>query len=93
MLSAGFALGVVLLSAQAGFTQDLTAYIVGSILTVTGRPTWSSPRWSLAVVLSCWRAAARSCCSARSTATGWSRAGYPASGASTWLLLLVEAPW
>lgn len=34
-LSAGFALGVVLLSAQSGFSKDLTAYTVGDILTVT----------------------------------------------------------
>ncbi|WP_239307856.1 MULTISPECIES: metal ABC transporter permease [unclassified Frankia] len=34
VLSGGFALGVLLLSAQAGFTRDLTAYLVGSILTV-----------------------------------------------------------
>jgi ABC-type Mn2+/Zn2+ transport system permease subunit len=34
-LAAGFALGVALLSAQNGFTKDLTAYLVGSILTVT----------------------------------------------------------
>jgi ABC-type Mn2+/Zn2+ transport system permease subunit len=36
VLSGGFALGVVLLSAQSGFTKDLSAYLVGSILTVTG---------------------------------------------------------
>jgi ABC-type Mn2+/Zn2+ transport system permease subunit len=34
VLSAGFALGVVLLSAQNGFAKDLTAYTVGQILTV-----------------------------------------------------------
>jgi ABC-type Mn2+/Zn2+ transport system permease subunit len=34
VLSFGFALGVVLMSAQAGFTRDLSAYLVGSILTV-----------------------------------------------------------
>ncbi|MEV4510391.1 metal ABC transporter permease [Dactylosporangium sp. NPDC049525] len=34
-LAAGFALGVALLSAQEGFTRDLTAYLTGSILTVT----------------------------------------------------------
>jgi ABC-type Mn2+/Zn2+ transport system permease subunit len=34
-LAAGFSLGVVLLSAQNGLTKDLTAYLVGSILTVT----------------------------------------------------------
>jgi ABC-type Mn2+/Zn2+ transport system permease subunit len=37
MLSAGFALGVVLLSARDGFTKDLTAYTVGQILTVGDR--------------------------------------------------------
>src|SRR5262249_10843316 len=34
VLSSGFALGVLLLSARAGFPKDLTAYLVGSILTV-----------------------------------------------------------
>jgi len=34
VLSAGFALGVALLSAQAGFTRDLSAYLVGSIVAV-----------------------------------------------------------
>ena len=36
-LSAGFALGVVLLSAQNGFSRDLTAYTVGDILSVSDR--------------------------------------------------------
>jgi manganese/iron transport system permease protein len=36
VLSGGFALGVVLLSAQSGFTKDLSSYLVGSILTVQG---------------------------------------------------------
>nr|MDT0665593.1 metal ABC transporter permease [Micromonospora sp. DSM 115978] len=34
LLAGGFALGVALMSAQEGFTRDLTAYLVGSILTV-----------------------------------------------------------
>jgi ABC-type Mn2+/Zn2+ transport system permease subunit len=34
VLSAGFALGVVLLSARDGFSKDLAAYTVGQILTV-----------------------------------------------------------
>jgi ABC-type Mn2+/Zn2+ transport system permease subunit len=34
VLSGGFALGVVLLAAQSGFTRDLSSYLVGSILTV-----------------------------------------------------------
>lgn len=34
VLSAGFALGVLLVSTQPGFTKDLSGYLVGSILTV-----------------------------------------------------------
>ncbi|MQA77691.1 MAG: iron chelate uptake ABC transporter family permease subunit [Streptosporangiales bacterium] len=34
VLSAGFALGVLLVSTQPGFTRDLSGYLVGSILTV-----------------------------------------------------------
>jgi len=34
VLAGGFALGVVLISSQPGFTKDLTAFLVGSILTV-----------------------------------------------------------
>ena len=34
VLSAGFALGVALLSAQSGFSRDLSAYLVGSFVTV-----------------------------------------------------------
>lgn len=34
-LAAGFAFGIALLSAQNGFTKDLTAYLTGSILTVS----------------------------------------------------------
>ena len=35
VLAGGFALGVVLISSQPGFSKDLTAFLVGSILTVT----------------------------------------------------------
>jgi len=35
VLAGGFALGVVLISSQPGFTKDLTAFLVGSILTVS----------------------------------------------------------
>lgn len=35
VLAGGFALGVVLISSQPGFTKDLTGYLVGSILTVS----------------------------------------------------------
>lgn len=35
VLAGGFALGVVLISSQPGFTRDLTAFLVGSVLTVS----------------------------------------------------------
>ena len=35
VLAGAFALGVLLLSAQAGFSKDLSAYLVGSIVTVS----------------------------------------------------------
>jgi len=35
LLAGGFALGVLLLSAQDGFAKDLTSFLVGSILTTT----------------------------------------------------------
>ena len=35
VLAGGFALGVVLISSQPGFSKDLTAFLVGSILTVS----------------------------------------------------------
>jgi ABC-type Mn2+/Zn2+ transport system permease subunit len=35
VLAGGFALGVVLISSQPGFSKDLTGFLVGSILTVT----------------------------------------------------------
>jgi ABC-type Mn2+/Zn2+ transport system permease subunit len=36
VLSGGFALGVALLSAREGFSKDLSAFLVGSVLTVRG---------------------------------------------------------
>lgn len=37
VLATGFALGVALMSAQDGFTKDLSSFLVGSILTVDNR--------------------------------------------------------
>ena len=51
VLSAGFALGVALLSAQAGFTKDLSAYLIGSILTVDRSDILTTAAVLLAVVL------------------------------------------
>ncbi|MEN3360862.1 MAG: hypothetical protein V7637_4844 [Mycobacteriales bacterium] len=51
VLSAGFALGVALLSAQAGFTRDLSSYLVGSVLTVGRADILSTAGVLVAVVL------------------------------------------
>jgi ABC-type Mn2+/Zn2+ transport system permease subunit len=51
VLSAGFALGVALLSAQAGFTKDLSTYLIGSILTVDRSDILTTAAVLLAVVL------------------------------------------
>ncbi len=70
--SAGFALGVALLSAQAGFTRDLSGYLVGSILTVQTGDLVKTALVLAAVARHARAGAARSWCSARSTAAGWS---------------------
>ena len=72
VLSAGFALGVALLSAQAGFTRDLSAYLVGSIVTVQTGDLVKTALVLAAVRAHAGRWSARSWCSARSTAAGWS---------------------
>jgi ABC-type Mn2+/Zn2+ transport system permease subunit len=51
VLSAGFALGVALLSAQAGFSKDLSSYLVGSVLTVNRTDIIATGAVLLAVVL------------------------------------------
>jgi ABC-type Mn2+/Zn2+ transport system permease subunit len=51
VLSAGFALGVALLSAQAGFSKDLSGYLVGSVLTVGGSDLLVTAGVLVAVVL------------------------------------------
>jgi manganese/iron transport system permease protein len=40
VLAAGFALGVVLVSASDGFARDLSAYLVGSVATVAPADVW-----------------------------------------------------
>ncbi|HTJ39364.1 MAG TPA: metal ABC transporter permease [Dactylosporangium sp.] len=50
-LAAGFALGVALMSAQNGFTKDLTAYLTGSILTVAPSDLWVAAGVTAAVAL------------------------------------------
>ena len=69
-LSGAFALGVLLLSAQAGFSRDLTAYLVGSIITVQ-RGDLVTTAWSARRCWPCSPPSTRSWSSAPSTAAGW----------------------
>lgn len=51
LLSGGFALGVGLVATRDGFEIDLSAYLVGSILTVTGRDVATTAAVLVAAVL------------------------------------------
>lgn len=51
VLAGGFALGVVLLSAQPGFSKDLSAFLVGSILTVETQDIVATTVAALAVLV------------------------------------------
>ena len=50
VLAAGFALGVVLLSASDGFARDLSAYLVGSVATVSPTDVWITAAAALVVL-------------------------------------------
>jgi manganese/iron transport system permease protein len=89
VLAAGFALGVGLLSAQDGFSQDLTAYLVGSVLTVT--------RTDIAVSLGATAAAMLVLAALRKELllvgfdrSGAAAAGYPVRALDIALLALIE---
>jgi len=89
VLSAGFALGVALLSAQAGFTRDLSAYLVGSILTVrTGDLVKTAV--VLAVVLAVLAAVGKELVLGAFDRGGLVALGYPARRLDLLLLLLIE---
>lgn len=89
VLSAGFALGVVLLSARSGFSRDLSAYLVGSILTVqTGDLVTTAV--VLAVVLVVLTAVGKELFLGAFDPVGLVALGYPARLLSILLLLLVE---
>jgi manganese/iron transport system permease protein len=83
VLSGGFALGVALMSAQDGFTRDLTAFLVGSILTV-GTADLLVTAITGAVVLTVLAALRKELLLGAFDPTGLAAAGYPA-----WLLDLV----
>lgn len=89
VLSAGFALGVVLLSAQAGFTRDLSAYLVGSILTVQTADLVKTAV-ALLVVLAVLAAVGKELVLGAFDPVGLVALGYPARRLDLLLLLLIE---
>jgi ABC-type Mn2+/Zn2+ transport system permease subunit len=89
VLSAGFALGVVLLSAQSGFSRDLSAYLVGSIVTVQRADLVKSAVVLVAVALVL-AAVGKELVFGAFDRGGLVAAGYPAGRLDLLLLLLVE---
>ena len=90
VLSAGFALGVVLLSAQSGFTKDLTAYLVGSVLTVQPADLAVTAGVGV-VVLGLLAALRKELVFGAFDRTGLRALGYPARLLDVLLLLAIEA--
>jgi ABC-type Mn2+/Zn2+ transport system permease subunit len=90
VLSAGFALGVVLLSAQEGFSKDLTAYTVGQILTV-GDGDLVAVALAGALVVALLGVAGRQLTFRAFDPGGYAAAGYRPVAVDAALLLTVEA--
>ncbi|CAA9230570.1 MAG: Mn-Zn_transporter_SitD [uncultured Corynebacteriales bacterium] len=89
VLSAGFALGVVLLSARSGFTRDLSGYLVGSIVTVQ-RADLVKTAVVLVVVALVLAAVGKELVFGAFDRAGLVAAGYPAGRLDLLLLLLIE---
>jgi len=90
VLSGGFALGVALLSAQPGFTKDLSAYLVGSVLTVQEADLLVTAAVA-AVVLAALAALRKELLLGAFDRAGLVALGYPARLLDVALLLLIEA--
>ncbi|NHC16468.1 metal ABC transporter permease [Motilibacter deserti] len=89
VLSAGFALGVVLVSAQEGFSKDLSAYLVGSILTLRTSDVVITAV-VLAVVAAVLAVIGKELVFGAFDPTGLRAAGYPSFALDLAVLLLVE---
>ena len=89
VLAAGFALGVVLLSAQPGFTRDLSGYLVGSILTVQPADLVKTAA-VLVVVAAVLAAVGKELVLGAFDRGGLVALGYPAGRLDLLLLLLIE---
>jgi ABC-type Mn2+/Zn2+ transport system permease subunit len=90
VLSAGFALGVVLLSARDGFSKDLTAYTVGQILTVGDGDLTAVTVVGL-IVIALLAVAGRQLTFRAFDPGGYAAAGYRPTAIDMALLLTVEA--
>jgi ABC-type Mn2+/Zn2+ transport system permease subunit len=88
-LSGAFALGVLLLSAQAGFSKDLAAYLVGSIVTVQ-RGDLATTAVAGAVVLGVLAVLHKELVLGAFDRDGLAAIGYPALALDVAMLLLVE---
>ena len=77
LLSGGFALGVLLLSSQEGFSRDLSAYLVGSIVTVRPSDIWLDGGGARGRPSRPPRRSARSWCWVGFDRDGAAAAGYP----------------
>lgn len=89
-LSAGFALGVVLLSAQDGFSRDLTAYTVGDILSVSDHDLVVTAAVGLVAMLVI-LAFGKELTFGAFDPGGFAAAGYPRTAVDLGVLVLVEA--
>jgi ABC-type Mn2+/Zn2+ transport system permease subunit len=90
MLSGGFALGVVLLSARDGFTKDLTAYTVGQILFV-GTADLVALAIVALLVVALLAVAGRQLTFRAFDPDGYTAAGYSSARIDIALLLTIEA--
>jgi ABC-type Mn2+/Zn2+ transport system permease subunit len=90
VLSGGFALGVALLSAQSGFSRDLTAYLTGSILTVTGTDLFvaAGVAFGIGLLLAL---AHKELLFTAFDRDGARAAGYPVAAVDVLMLLAIEA--
>jgi manganese/iron transport system permease protein len=89
VLSGGFALGVALMSAQDGFSKDLAAFLVGSILTV-GTPDLVVSAVTATGVLAVLAALRKELLLGAFDPTALAAAGYPARRLDLVILLAVE---
>jgi ABC-type Mn2+/Zn2+ transport system permease subunit len=89
VLAGTFALGVLLLSAQQGFTKDLSAYLIGSIVTVQPSDLYITAG-AAAVVLGVLAGLHKELVLGAFDRDGLAALGYPAVALDLVMLLLIE---